>query len=86
MTIPIDTATGLQSGQESHTGATEVLVGYLVTHADGYEVRIGPDRTRAELYAAKSHATLEPMFVRRNAPLPRQIGAGGPNAGGGMAE
>ena len=71
MTIPIDSATGLQSGQEPHTGATEVLVGYLITHGDGFEARLGPDRTRAELYAAKSHATLEPMFVRRNAPRAR---------------
>lgn len=42
-----------------------VLVGYLVTHPDGYQVRLAPDRTRAELYAARQHATLEPMFVRR---------------------
>ena len=63
--IPIDTATGLQSGSPVHTGQVDVLVGYLVTHADGYQVRIGPDRTRAELYAARNHATLEPMYVRR---------------------
>ena len=65
--IPIDTATGLQSGTEVHTGTVDVLVGYLVTHADGFEARLAPDKTRAELYAAKSHATVEPMFVRRPA-------------------
>lgn len=68
MNHPIDTATGLQSGGEVHTGQVEVLVGYLVTHADGYEARVGPDRTRAELYAARNHATLEPMYVRRARP------------------
>lgn len=77
MSVPIDTATGLPSGSEPHTGHVEVLVGYLVTHADGYEVRIAPDRTRAELYCARNHATLEPMFVRRkSAAPPRQIDAG----------
>lgn len=45
-----------------------VVVGFLIPHADGYQVRIGPDRTRAELYAARNHATLEPMYVRRCAP------------------
>lgn len=55
----------------------DVLVGYLVTHPDGYEARLGPDRTRAELYAARNRAMLEPMFVRR--PAARQAGAGGPN-------
>ena len=74
MTIPIDSATGLQSGQEPHTGATEVLVGYLITHADGYEVRMPADRTRAELYAVRVHAVIEPMFVRRRAV--RQAGSG----------
>lgn len=28
----------------ANDSAGEVLVGYLVTHADGYEARIGPDR------------------------------------------
>jgi hypothetical protein len=64
---PIDTATGLQSGPPVHTGQVEVPVGYLITHPDGYEVRMPPDRTRAELYAAKQHATVEAMFVRRPA-------------------
>lgn len=66
-------AAGVQLEQ---TGTVELVVGYLVTHADGYEARVGPDRTRAELYAAKQHATLETMYVRR--PRPRQDGAGGP--------
>ena len=39
-------AAGVQLEQ---TDAVELLVGYLVTHADGYEARIGPDKTRAEL-------------------------------------
>ena len=55
-------AAGVQLEQ---TGTVELVVGYLVTHADGYEARFGPDRTRAELYAAKQHATLETMYVRR---------------------
>ena len=67
MRAPIDTTTGLQAGSSVHDGTVDVLVGYLVTHADGYEARIGPDRTRAELYAARKRATLEPMFVRRPA-------------------
>lgn len=50
---------------EPHTGEVLVLKGFLVTHADGYEARIAPDRTRAELYAARNHATLEPLYVRR---------------------
>lgn len=57
----------------NHLGdATEmvnVLVGYLATHADGYEARLGADRARAEHYAWKQGATLEPMFVRRPGPL-----------------
>lgn len=50
---------------EEPPNAVDVLVGWLATHPDGYEARIGPDRTRAELYAARNRATLEPMFVRR---------------------
>ena len=57
----------------ANDGTVDVLVGYLVTHADGYEARIGPDRMRAELYAARNRATIEPMFVRRHAA--RQDGA-----------
>jgi hypothetical protein len=56
--------------------AVDVLVGYLVTQADGFEARLGPDRARAELYAVRNHARIEAMFVRRA----RQDGAGGPNA------
>lgn len=65
--IPIDTATGLQSGMPVRAGTVDVLVGYLITHPDGYEVRMPADRTRAELYAARNHATLELMYVRRPA-------------------
>lgn len=42
-----------------------LVVGYLVTHENGYEARLSADRTRAELYAARNHATIEPMYVRR---------------------
>jgi hypothetical protein len=62
---PIDTATGKQSGPPVHTGWVDVFKGYLVTHPDGYEARMGPDRTRAELYAAKNHAIIEELYVRR---------------------
>ncbi len=57
-------AAGVQLEQ---TGTVELVVGYLVTHADGYEARIGPDKTRAELNAARNHATIDPMFVKRPA-------------------
>ena len=57
-------AAGVQLEQ---VATVEVVVGYLVTHADGFEARLGPDRTRADLYAAQQHATVEPMFVRRKA-------------------
>ena len=43
----------------------EVVVGYLATHTDGTVARLGPDRTRAELYAVTHHATIEMMYVRR---------------------
>ena len=62
---PIDLTTGQPCGASTHM--VEVLVGYLVTHSDGFEARLAPDRTRAELYAIKSHATLEPMYVKRPA-------------------
>lgn len=65
--IPIDTTTGLQDGPAPHGGLVEVVVGYLITHADGFEARLAPDRTRAELYAVRNHATIEAMFVRRPA-------------------
>ena len=62
----------------------DVLVGYLVTHPDGYEARVGPDHTRASLYAARNRATLEPMFVRR--PEARQDRAGAPIGAAPIAE
>jgi hypothetical protein len=49
-----------------------VLVGYLITHADGFEARLGPDKTRAELYAIRSHATIEAMYVRRSNAVSRE--------------
>ena len=52
----------------ANDSAGDVLVGYLVTHADGYEARLGPDRTRAELYAARNRAMLEPLYVKRKLP------------------
>jgi hypothetical protein len=43
-----------------------VVVGYLVTLPDGYECRLGPDETRARLYAARNHSgKVEPMYVLR---------------------
>jgi hypothetical protein len=45
----------------------EVLVGYLATHSDGTVARLGPDKARAELYAASHHATIEMMYVKRPA-------------------
>lgn len=62
---PRDVLTGLQSGPPAAVGPADVLVGYLVTLADGYQVRFEADRTRAALYAARNHGTIEPMFVRR---------------------
>lgn len=51
----------------SNPEQVRVVVGYLVTHADGYEARFGLDRARAELYASRNHATCEPMFIERPA-------------------
>ena len=43
-----------------------ILKGYLVTHADGFEARLGPDRARAEAYLRQHRGTLiEPLFVFR---------------------
>ena len=64
---PIDTTTGLQAGGQVHTGTVEVVVGWLVTLADGHECRLGPDDTPARIYAAQQHGTAEPMYVRRAA-------------------
>jgi hypothetical protein len=65
--IPIDTATGRQSGSLVHDGTVLVVKGWLVTLADGHECRLGPDETRAKLYAAQQHGTAEPLYVRRPA-------------------
>jgi hypothetical protein len=51
---------------ESLAPAVEVVVGYLVTLPDGHECRLGPDRTRAEVYATQNRAALiEPIYVKR---------------------
>lgn len=84
--IPIDTATGLQSGPPMYrsTSADEVIVGYLVTHLDGYEARLGPDLALATVYAARQRAVrLEAMYVRRTGAPSRQIDAGCAIAGEG---
>jgi hypothetical protein len=58
-----------------------VLVGYLVTHADGWQVRMPADKARADLYAAKQHAVIEPLFVLRHPPQSdgEEIGHAGAN-------
>ena len=48
-------------------GGELVLVGFLVTHADGWQVRMPADKARADLYAAKQHAVIEPLYVLRKA-------------------
>lgn len=63
--VPRDVLTGRQSGPAGAIESVEVVVGYLVTHPDGYVVRFELDRARAELYAIRNHATLEEMYVRR---------------------
>ena len=67
MMRPVDLTTGLPYGG-ADPQPVDVMVGYLITHGDGFEARLGPDRARAELYAARNRATLEPMFVRRILP------------------
>jgi len=47
------------------TATVEVIVGYLVTHPDGYQVRMPPDKARADGYAARQHGVVETMYVRR---------------------
>jgi hypothetical protein len=45
-----------------------ILKGYLVTHADGFEARLGPDRARAEAYFRQHEGMrIEPLFVFREA-------------------
>lgn len=68
---PIDTATGLQSGPDVHTGTVEVLVGWLVTHGDGTVARLGPDSGYADRYL-RTHGgvAIEEMYVRRKVSRP----------------
>lgn len=69
--IPVDTSTGLQAGGPVHTGQQDVIVGWLVTHEDGFQARLGPDRARAEVYVRQHRAArIEAMFVRRTLPTP----------------
>lgn len=57
-------AAGVQLEQ---VATVDVVVGYLVTHPDGYGALIRGDRTRAENYAITHHAVaIEPVFVRRS--------------------
>jgi hypothetical protein len=66
---PIDTSTGLQAGSQAHAERVPVLVGWLVTHDDGFEARLGPDRARAEVYVRQHRAQrIEGMFVWRELP------------------
>jgi hypothetical protein len=65
--VPIDTTTGQQSGGPVFDGRAPVLVGWLVTHEDGFEARLGPDRARAEVYVRQHRAVrIEAMFVWRD--------------------
>lgn len=69
-----DVGTPAIAGAEAAQGQL-VIVGYLVTLPDGYECRLGPDETRARLYAARNHSgKVEPMYVRRAAPAPGVCG------------
>jgi hypothetical protein len=61
---PVDLTTGLQCGSETRD-RVPVLVGWLATHADGTQARLGLDRAKADHYAATHHATIEPIFVMR---------------------
>ena len=42
-----------------------IVEGYLVILRDGHKCRLPPDKSRAELFAAQNHGTIEPMYVRR---------------------
>jgi hypothetical protein len=63
--MPRDTATGLQDGSAAHADRVPVLVGWLVTLPNGFETRMGPDKARADHYAAQQHGIIEAMFVWR---------------------
>jgi hypothetical protein len=53
---------------ETDPGTVEVIVGYLVTLADGYEVRFGPTHNLAVNYAIRQRVKPpETMFVKRKA-------------------
>ena len=61
---PIDLTTGLPCGTEvKHR--VPVLCGWLATHTDGTQARLGLDKAKADHYASTHHATLEGMYVFR---------------------
>jgi hypothetical protein len=62
-------------GEQEPGRGQPVLVGWLVTLPGGHECRLGPDKARADHYAAQQHGTIEAMFVWREAG--RQIAPGG---------
>jgi hypothetical protein len=61
---PVDPTTGLQCGSET-MDRVPVLCGWLATHNDGTQARLGLDKAKADRYAATHHATLEAVFVMR---------------------
>ncbi len=68
---PIDTTTGQQCGAVPiMDDRAPVLVGWLATHVDGTQARLGLDRAKADHYAATHHATIEAMYVWRDLPTP----------------
>ena len=62
---PIDLTTGLQCGTETKH-QVPVLCGWLATHTDGTQARLGLDKAKADHYASTHRATIEGMFVWRN--------------------
>lgn len=76
-------AAGVQLEQ---VATVEVVVGYLVTHADGTVARLGPDRGYADRYLRTHGGTaIDEMFVRRKASPAGPMGSGGPIEGVAMA-
>ena len=61
---PVDLTTGLQCGTETKH-QVPVLCGWLATHTDGTQARLGLDKAKADFYASTHHATLEGMYVFR---------------------
>jgi hypothetical protein len=65
-----DVSTGKQATlvQQIMDDRAPVLVGWLATHVDGTQARLGLDRAKADHYAATHHATIEAMYVWREVP------------------